>query len=120
MKDNSLGKNKKTKASPQRAQGSTPTKAEEDLPIFFYMSDRKHGELCQWFPSEFTFEISIIEAVIERVGVITHLTTVIGPNITFSGAETETAGQAGRGSTEDWWTPVKSAVVVAGNVAKIG
>ncbi|CAK7231666.1 hypothetical protein SBRCBS47491_008008 [Sporothrix bragantina] len=111
------------------------------------MPDAKHGELCQWFPAPFAVDVAAIEAVVEYVDIV-HPAAVTGPSITFSCAEQfmmyckaarfndtttmhrvlatadpkeqKRLGKQVEGFNEDWWAPVKSAVVVVGNVAKFG
>lgn len=52
---------------PPKASNPTPSTAsssEDDTPIFFYLPDAKHGELCQWFPSPFSVSKAEIASLV--------------------------------------------------------
>ncbi|KAL3305960.1 hypothetical protein RB213_004352 [Colletotrichum asianum] len=114
------------KTTTKKASSSKESMA--DMPIFFYMPDAKWGELCQWHKATFWVakaEISDLDG---------HLVDEADPHgsITFNCAEQQAQilatsspkeqkalGKAIVGFTEEMWDPIKSAVVEAGNIAKL-
>lgn len=133
-------KQPKKSASPQATQHGHPTN--RTGPLFFYMPDAANGELGQWFPSTFTVSKAEMSALIG------HAIDDTDPqgSITFGCAEQfmmyckagrfhdrETQeqilatpwpkeqkwlGRLTENFDHDSWDEVKSAVVVAGNIAK--
>jgi ribA/ribD-fused uncharacterized protein len=129
-----MKKPKKSSASPHTTQRKGP--------LFFYMPDATNGELCQWFPSTFTVSKA------EMSSLIGHTIDDTDPqgSITFTCAEQfmmyckagrfhdketqrqilattspheqKSLGRLTADFTHESWDEVKSAVVVAGNIAK--
>ena len=116
-----------------------------DGPVLFYMPNAKYGELCQWFPCTFKVNKPQISALI---GQPNDDAATPGDYISFNCAEqfmmyckagrfhdTKTQqrimatadpkeqkllGKETAGFCDVDWDEVKSAVVVAGNIAKFG
>lgn len=132
----------KSSESSHRTQHGNATNGDD--PIFFYLPDTTHGEFCQWFSSPFTVSKTEISSLIGHP----IDDTDSEENITFTCAEqfmmyckagrfhdTETQrrllatrspkeqkrlGRLTAGFSDSSWDEVKSAVVLAGIIAKFG
>ncbi|KAI3316583.1 DUF1768-domain-containing protein [Xylariaceae sp. AK1471] len=118
----------------------------DDEPLFFYMPDAVHGEFCQWFPSAFIVSKSQISSLVGHA--VENAADDDNRSITFNCAEQfmmyckagrfhdrgtqrrvlatdspkeqKRLGKLTAGFSDSSWDEVKSAVVVAGNLAKFG
>ncbi len=129
-------------AKPRAIQHENPTTS--DGPLLFYLPDATHGEFCQWFPSNFTVSKAQISSLIGhapndadaedsitftcaeqfmmycKAGRFYDEETQRGVLETTSPKEQKRLGRLTAGFTDASWDEVKSAVVVAGNIAKFG
>lgn len=140
-----MKKQKKSSEGPPTVQNESPTNSDE--PLFFYMPDATHGELCQWFPSILTVSKAEMSALVGHAidgdddtdpeGSITFTCAeqfmmyckagrfhdretqrqILG---TTSPKEHKRLGKQTAGFDDGRWDEVKSAVVVAGSRAKFG
>lgn len=62
-------------APKERAKASTSAAPADDDPLFFYLPDAEHGELCQWFPSRFSVSKAEIASLIAYSSTSTSSTT---------------------------------------------
>lgn len=133
--------------NPQRGNNNGQAQLEEP-PLFFYMPNGPHGELCQWHPCQFTITKAEINALIGHPDDAETTEGDKSESITFSCAEqfmmyckagrfhdtkTQTKvmatddpniqkrlGKGVIGFSDSSWDMVKSEVVIAGNMAKFG
>jgi ribA/ribD-fused uncharacterized protein len=137
-----MKRQKKNSASSYTTQHENPTNS--DGPLFFYMPDTTHGEFCQWFPSTFTMSKTQISSLIGhairdadaedsitftcaeqfmmycKAGRFHDKETQRRVLATTSPKEQKRLGKLTAGFTDASWDEVKSAVVVAGTIAKFG
>ena len=135
-------KRQKNLTSPHTTQHENPTSSDE--PLFFHMPDAPHGEFCQWFPSTFTISktemSSLIGHAIDDADAEGSITFTCAEQFmmyckagrfhdketqrrvlaTASPKEQKRLGKLTAGFTNASWDDVKSAVVVAGTIAKFG
>jgi ribA/ribD-fused uncharacterized protein len=126
------------------ASSHTTEHMNSDDPLFFHMPDAKYGEFCQWFPSTFTVSKAEMSALVghaiddaEVEGSITFTCaeqfmmyckagrfhdkeTQRRILATTSPKEQKRLGKLTTGFTDTSWDEVKSAVVLAGSIAKFG
>ncbi|EFX06448.1 hypothetical protein CMQ_6769 [Grosmannia clavigera kw1407] len=120
---------------------------DESNPLFFYMPDAAHGEFCQWFSANFqvsrekiavligqkpddqpaethddliTFNCAEQFMMICKAGRFGDRETQRRIMSADSPKEQKRMGKLTEGFTSCHWDPVKSDVVVAGNIAKFG
>lgn len=137
-----MKRQKKSAASLHATQHDNPTNSDE--PLFFYMPDATHGEFCQWFPSTFTISktemSSLIGHAIDDADTEGSITFTCAEQFmmyckagrfhdkdtqrrvlaTTSPKEQKRLGKLTAGFADASWDEVKSAIVVAGNIAKFG
>jgi len=125
-------------------ENGTKTEASSEEPLFFYIPDATHGELCQWFPSVFTISKAQIAGLIgdtldedDAKGSITFncaeqfimyckagrfhdKETQRKVLAMTSPKEQKRLGKLTSGFSAESWDEVKSAVVLAGNIEKFG
>ena len=128
----------------QKKSSISPCTTNSDGPLFFYMPDTTHGEFCQWFPSTFTISKTKISSLIDhaiddaddeesitftcaeqfmmycKAGRFQDKATQRRILATTSPKEQKRLGKLTAGFTDASWDEVKSAVVVAGTIAKFG
>ncbi|GJD01747.1 hypothetical protein ColKHC_10572 [Colletotrichum higginsianum] len=135
-------------SSRSQQQNALQEESEQDIPdgepLFFFMPNEEWGEFCQWYKSTFTVPVAEIAVLVG------HAIDGPDPDVsitfncaeqfmmyckaarfhdaerqarvlaTSSPKEQKALGRATVGFTHESWDQVKSAVVVAGSIAKFG
>ncbi|KAL8407717.1 hypothetical protein RB594_006526 [Gaeumannomyces avenae] len=144
--NNKNNNNNNNSAGCRGAAATSSTAPSGDEPLFFFKPDEAYGEFCQWYPSNF----SVTKAEMSRLlghpvdnddpegwgvvyfscaeqfmmyckaGRFRDRETQARVLATRDPKEQKRLGRATAGFRAEEWDPVKSAVVVAGNVAKFG
>ncbi|KAI1165460.1 DUF1768-domain-containing protein [Nemania serpens] len=133
---------------PKKTQAQDPAPDDEPEPLFFYMPNAAWGELCQWYPCTFTVSKSQISTLTAYAVNENDSNDDDNGDVTFNCAEQfmmyckaarfhdrntqrrvlasdspkeqKQLGKQTVGFYDASWDEIKSAVVVAGNVAKFG